>query len=350
MIVFLVKHPSRMDEKDGFAQRVAWIDNLVSDKKRLYLDVSLKRNIKRNSIVLDSLVKIEEVNIFLHFNIIYSFIKKASVVYFHSIFSSVKFLPAYFFKKTITDVHGVVPEELLLSGQKKRAVFFGVIEKFVVAKGDALIYVTSAMREHFYKKYGRVKNDDRVISILPKIEFTKEHKKSVLKSERKENEVLYSGGLQPWQNIEMMLKLASANKDNSYVFLTGEAAELHKLAVAKNIKTCEVLSVPSHELGKYYLISTYGFILRDDIIVNTVACPTKMIDYLFWGLIPIVLSANIGDFNNFGFRYITIEDFDRGNFPNNEVLNEMREINYCILERIYSDSNNQISLLLDRFN
>lgn len=67
---------------------------------------------------------------------------------------------------------------------------------------------------------------------------------------------------------------------------------------------CSVLAI----LNKRY----YVFVLRDDILVNQVACPTKIVEYLNYGIKPIVLSEKIGDFKEYGYEYIFINQLDGG--------------------------------------
>ena len=69
----------------------------------------------------------------------------------------------------------------------------------------------------------------------------------------------------------------------------------------------ELKSVAPEELAEYYESAHYGFILRDDNVINTVANPTKMIEYLQYGIVPIVKSPNIGDFATYGYDYITYD-------------------------------------------
>ncbi len=66
------------------------------------------------------------------------------------------------------------------------------------------------------------------------------------------------------------------------------------------------------ELKEIYTECHYGFILREDSIVNQVACPTKLVEYLAMGVVPIVDSNNIGDFKTMGMRFITLEQLLRG--------------------------------------
>lgn len=53
------------------------------------------------------------------------------------------------------------------------------------------------------------------------------------------------------------------------------------------------------------MLAHYGFILRDKHILNRVAAPTKMVEYLFFGIIPIVKYEEIGDVLKLGYEYIS---------------------------------------------
>ena len=111
-----------------------------------------------------------------------------------------------------------------------------------------------------------------------------------------------------------MLKTISQNiSDNiHYTILTGELDIMKSLLVKSkldNLVSINVLSVQPSQLSEYYQKANYGFILRDDITVNNVACPTKLVEYLNYGIIPIVLSDKIGDFKELGYEYISVQDF-----------------------------------------
>jgi hypothetical protein len=90
---------------------------------------------------------------------------------------------------------------------------------------------------------------------------------------------------------------------------------------------------PDYLNNKAYPEAILGFVLRDDIAVNNVACPTKISEYLRHGIIPIVYSENIGDFVNLGMKYIRLSDFVEGKIPNAETLEKMRQDNYECLQK-----------------
>lgn len=85
------------------------------------------------------------------------------------------------------------------------------------------------------------------------------------------------------------------------------------------------------------------------MIVNKVACPTKLIEYLEHGIIPIVLQPEIGDFNKMGYRYILNDDFLEGKIPNHDVLEQMKIENYKILETLKIEKETAINTLEELF-
>lgn len=90
--------------------------------------------------------------------------------------------------------------------------------------------------------------------------------------------------------------------------------------------------------------------MRDDIIVNRVACPTKIIDYLEYGIIPIILSPEIGDFNKMEYSYIHYEKLIEGKIFDNNELEKMRKNNTKIIERlrnIQQDGKDKLLKLLE---
>ncbi len=128
--------------------------------------------------------------------------------------------------------------------------------------------------------------------------------------------VIYSGNTQKWQNIELMCKIIKNNLSPTinYIILTGEIEKMKNIFKSQGIlnDNIKILSVLPGELVEYYAKANYGFILRDDIVVNNVACPTKMVEYLYYGIIPIVLSEKIGDFYKLNYEYIHYQSFNEG--------------------------------------
>lgn len=88
------------------------------------------------------------------------------------------------------------------------------------------------------------------------------------------------------------------------------------------------------ELNKEYKESHYGFILREDLIVNRVACPTKLIEYLAMGIVPIVDFEKIGDFSDFGMKYVRLDQLLDNKLPEEKVRFEYSESNLSIYKKL----------------
>ena len=81
------------------------------------------------------------------------------------------------------------------------------------------------------------------------------------------------------------------------------------------------------DLPAVYEAADLGLILRDDSPVNRVACPTKLAEYLFFGLIPVVRSPRLGDFQELGYAFITEQEFRAGFIPDAASRRWMAEQN-----------------------
>ncbi|WP_419210287.1 hypothetical protein ABRP32_19755 [Providencia manganoxydans] len=101
-------------------------------------------------------------------------------------------------------------------------------------------------------------------------------------------------------------------------------------------------SVSPNELYQYYLAANYGLMFRDDNILNIVSSPTKMSEYLYYGMKPVLTSTNVGDFVSFGIEYI--------NFDNNiNLLNNTKsDINHDIIcEKLSSSDKKLLARLIN---
>jgi len=315
-ILFLSYYPDANTIRDGMAQRILAVDRQFVTEERIYLSLSFRKH-RHPTFFRQENVTFKCLNVFLHFFDIVKFFRQASCVYLHSLFNAI---PAFIFflltgrnKRVIWDVHGVVPEELMVLGKKNLSRICSLMESYMFKRAHSVVVVSKAMQLHLEEKYG-ISNSFCIYPIIPQ---------NVLKASQQfcnlpdstEKVVVYSGNMQPWQNIELMLKVIAKNIDNGfqYYILTGEpehfraALEGHKLLEHPNIS---LLSVQPDELSRYYSLATYGFILRDDIPVNSSACPTKLLEYLAYGIIPIIKSEKMGDFLSMGYEYLHYKDFD----------------------------------------
>lgn len=306
MILFVAPNPFKTKEHEGYLQRVAAIDALFEGEEKCYSGDC------RNS---DELAK---------------YIIKADLIYVHSIYRAEEIIDCYpvFGTKIITDLHGVVPEEEELIGETRRSKELDYIESIVMANGKAFVVVTDAMKDHFKKKYGYIANKPYWIT-LPIFD-----EKEVGRSEKRDI-VVYAGGAQKWQNTDLIVDIVNST-DNGYAYtlLTHSLDAFDSISKEKT-DMVTLKSVTSDEVGSYYQDAKFGFILRDDTTVNNVACPTKLIEYLTYGIVPIIKSPKIGDFEKHGYAYATVEQYKRGDLDD-VTIQSYRIQNYKVIDELKS--------------
>jgi len=354
MIVFVSNYPDASNMRDGMMQRVDAIDSLVKDKERVYLDISFKRNFKRKKIIKDKCI-IEHVNFFVHFFIIKSILKDASRIYIHSLYNLLKVFVFFAPKKTILDIHGVVPEEVKLVGKKNQARIYDYIERKAIQKCSKLIHVTESMLEHYETKY-KILISNRSI-VLPIFESHEVYPSSDKWNELPLN-VVYAGGLQAWQNISLMVDVVSTLENSTLVdnyvfkFFFPENQLKHfseKYKKSLHLKKLTFSSLPKNQIIPLLQTCHLGFVLRDDILINKVACPTKLIEYLERGVVPIVKSPDIGDFNRLGYEFILIDSFIKNDFAIEDIKIKAQN-NYKVL-KVFREKTEQSKIsLIEEFN
>lgn len=314
-ILFLAQYPNEQNAKDGMVSRIASIDAQFKNFERTYLAVVIKQ---KTSVYTDGNVNVYYLNLFTNPFRIIKLIFQAEYIYCHSLLSIRWVWLFVIFRKLncfILDIHGVVPEETKYYNRNLiLSLYYNFIEKIVFHKINYAVCVTHSMKKHYIEKYPKAKCKYVIFSIMPS--ELKEVKQVINQwlNESSEVEIIYSGNTQGWQNIEMMMKIISKNlfPNVHYTILTNKVSTIKEKASFYNISKDKLLitSCAPSELRYYYQKAHYAFILRGDNVVNKVANPTKLVEYLYYGMTPIVLSPHIGDFLEYDYEYINVESFD----------------------------------------
>ena len=84
--------------------------------------------------------------------------------------------------------------------------------------------------------------------------------------------------------------------------LTFDVDRAKRIIENKGVKNYSVKSVPKEQVRHELISATYGFIIREDNVVNRVATPTKLSSYISAGVIPIYSSC-IRDFDTLSAKY-----------------------------------------------
>lgn len=349
-ILILGSIPNQTNEKDGMIQREIAIDSILSGYNRIYVQKVKQSNMlkqliykmrnffkaRRNKLEIFNNKKVK-LNYIVSDKSFYKLLEKANKIYCHSLYFLVtipKELIKQYSNKIIVDIHGCVVEELMFQNVDESIINnFKLIEKIGFSYIKNWIAVSENMKNFYQTKYPQTKGSFIILPIFDN------HRDININFKDKTNlNVVYSGGTQKWQNIDIMLDSMSRINEKYHISILTPDIKIFedKINQIKNLHSrINLQTVPSNQLVNYYKSMDFGYVLRDDCVVNNVACPTKIIEYFKYGIIPIILQPIIGDFKNLGYSYILNDDFVNGNLPSAEELLNMRINNYNVLKHLY---------------
>lgn len=225
------------------------------------------------------------------------------------------FLTGY--KNIIVWFQGVSPEESYMRNNdiiRKKVLEF--IEINVLKRTRLAIFVSQEMKEHYEKKYNI--NTANKYYIMPCFNTNIVHE-SFFKTDKYNNNVFaYTGGLSPWQGFDKILacyenieKLGIPN--TKLLVLTPDKDKALEEIKKTSITNYEIGYTKVEELPNILADAKFGFIIRENNIINRVSTPTKISTYTANGLIPIY-SECIKDFNSITKGYEYKLSFDSGDF------------------------------------
>lgn len=210
--------------------------------------------------------------------------------------------------KIITDFHGAQPEEMIYENPKIKKSLYQYYEKYERRSceiSDCIICQSDEMKRHLISKYNADGEKIAVFKCGVNVSHfnikSKEEKKSV-RAELgiAENDVVfvYAGGITKWQKIEASLdifkKYNSHNPASKFIILTRDNDKLN--AILENeewndIKSSIIVtSAPYEKVPRYLNAADIAYLIRDNVVLNAVASPTKLAEYLACGL-PIITSS-----------------------------------------------------------
>lgn len=255
--------------------------------------------------------------------------------YVHTLHLAEHMLPWLGTGKIYVDIHGITPEEEELMGRAHLRERYEAVEQAVLRDARRCICVSEAMSVHYAEKYPSLGPNWLTIPVIAAFASGLE-----IASRRPSDDgppvALYSGGVQAWQNLDAMLDLVeSAGNEVEFRFLSHE--HLHVRRRIEERKWRHVVQVGScgkSELPVAYRAADFGLVLRDASPVNRVSCPTKLVEYLLFGLIPVVRSPHLGDFHQLGFSFVTEEEFRDGFIPDAATREWMAERNLQVVRHL----------------
>jgi glycosyltransferase involved in cell wall biosynthesis len=217
--------------------------------------------------------------------------------------------------QTVFDVRGLTQAEKIEQNEHvrglarraalhARAALIGVLERRAVRRADKVLAVSHALAHWMRRHTGR--GDIEVVpccvdaeTFKPDLAARAQVRRDLAWAED-DPVVVYSGSMSVQQRIEETLRLlAQAQRMNPRIkvlLLTYHQAQAMNLA-----KRCElaegsfaVRSAPNSQVPRWLSAADAAILLRQNILMNNVASPIKVGEYLACGL-PIICSRGIGD-------------------------------------------------------
>lgn len=337
-VIVLANGVNPLDDKprEGYHQRVATVDSYLGARNRVYVKINPSLGSAQHIRQLgDGCLELEIGDQYGSSAV--QLFRRAAAVYSHSILPlahpQIRSLASLRSGKFIVDMHGVVPEETAFMGNDESAQVLGQLESWAVLEADARIYVTRRMSAHFSEKYPWADGLNIVCPIFP------EARKSGMAARQPDGTVVYAGGAQAWQMVDRIVESVHASLSvYTTKILTHEPETFRQKFLARGCPVDDVrLSIYAArpaEVRVVYSESSYGILCRESHVLNRVACPTKLIEYLSFGLLPIMGTPEVGDFVDLGMRYAPMEAFSECRLPVGDEYMHMVASNFIVLERL----------------
>lgn len=180
------------------------------------------------------------------------------------------------------------------------------IENRELRKSDRLAGVSHELAEYVKTLTGR--NDMVVIPCCldtEKFYFDAEARQKIRRQcgfANEEKVICYSGGVYKWQKvsniIDVCLGVSNIGENFKFLFLSQQDEKLKQMLQEKKmpLRRYVVKSCMPHEVPQYLSAADVGIIMRDNILMNNVASPIKIGEYLGCGL-AVILTDGIGDYS-----------------------------------------------------
>lgn len=344
------------NERDGYIQRIKRVDETIfTDYLRVYV-------LESGEMEQLSIEEIDDFHFFIRYDshkheqrdLIFKIAEICGLMYVHSIN---RFMPQGVDNemlqllnrrniKTVWDVHGAVPEECLMYGNEEGCRIANEVEKYFFHFADVIIVVNEATKKHLLEKY---RETDAQFIIMPIFNIDIDIDVSNIAITPQQNEkptIVYAGGVQRWQNISLMRDIMEVNDGFCYyrIYVQNKDAmnSYWHHGIPENVI---VDSKAPEDLPAAYSECDYGLVLRDDDVVNRVACPTKILEYVLNGVVPVFKSPDIGDFVALGMQYIDYTALMNRQLPDDAQRMRMARNNLEVLNRLFDCYRNGVQEL-----
>lgn len=342
--------PITANERDGFFQRVLAIDAVLRPRTRVYLRFDVNRSeplaitwLADELAILDVAGSNVVADEFLN-----AALSQSAGLYVHSVLSAHNRLLDHARTRSspvVLDVHGSVPEEFDMHFDYSSARRYGAIEAEWAGLASHIVCVSKAMARHLAMKHSLSSDLFNILPILPA-----DLPESADLASKRTRTLFYSGGAQKWQRVPQMAHLLAAlGSSTDFSIFTPQVDTVVGALVEEGIEPeaarARVRSAPHAQVISASSSAEFGILLREDSVVNRVACPTKLVEYLATGLVPILESPEVGDFVAEGMQFVTLNDALSGRLPSPEESRVMAADNLAVLTKLRATSDSATAWL-----
>lgn len=251
------------------------------------------------------------------------------------------------------DVHGASPEEYeYVNGKESKSL--ASQERFSINAADFIVCQSDEMKRHLGKKY----RDSLRIGVYRcgvdcNVFYLDNESRNQIRKELGYNEenivFVYSGGMHAWQKVEDSVKYFTKfhhmNDKAKLLVLTKDKEGfndiLNKVGDKELKEFITVKSLGYKDVPKYLNASDVAFLLRDNHVMNAVASPTKLSEYMACGLPVISTSVSKKWLGKEGANYVY--DIER-----NPIDGLLEFIGNKLREKISEYAIKELSLEKDR--
>lgn len=195
-------------------------------------------------------------------------------------------------------MQGVFPEEARLHfASRSREWLWRLFERVSLPRLQGVIMVSQAMRLHFGERYPAF---DLSTFVMPCVNARLDNRCFRFPGKYDHPRFVYAGSLHAWQCMAQTLavfrKIKTARPDARLAIFTKEVESARQMTVSHGLNGVEIVHVPLDSLQDRLAEFKYGFVLRQEHLVNRVATPTKVSSYMAAGVIPVMTRA-VQDYN-----------------------------------------------------
>lgn len=248
--------------------------------------------------------------------------------------------------KVIFDMHGLVGPELetLNSFFLKRWLSLWA-ENYCLRNSDFIFTASEALKKYLAKekKLGVQDMETQNIASLPCLVDKNNFSEIKTKTQNEWRKKLglpqhrfvaaYVHGGQPWQQLPYLEEMEQNNI--FLLIITTCVSSWQKKLVDYGLNNYKIISVPHAKIGQYLAAADCGLLFREKNLLNRIAFPTKMAEYLICGL-PVWHNGTIDDVNeiiknDLGLNLDSCKNIEQeiGKWIKNYETNRLKTKNYC---------------------